>query len=84
VRGGAWRIADKEFFDCITGHVSSHSAPLLLLHSRTDPIAPFGQATEMEKRYRLAGRQHTNTAMVRKNRTRLPFRPCSGSTDPDM
>jgi acetyl esterase/lipase len=30
-------------------HVSSRSAPLLLLHSRTDPVAPFAQPVEMEQ-----------------------------------
>jgi acetyl esterase/lipase len=36
-------------------HVSRHAAPLLLLHSRTDPVAPFGQAVEMDRSYRLVG-----------------------------
>jgi acetyl esterase/lipase len=36
-------------------YVNSRSAPLLLLHSRTDPVAPFGQAVEMQQRYRQAG-----------------------------
>jgi pectinesterase len=36
-------------------HVSGRSAPLLLLHSRTDPIAPFGQAVAMEQAFRRAG-----------------------------
>jgi acetyl esterase/lipase len=36
-------------------YVSSRSAPLLLLHSPTDPLAPFGQAVEMEQAYRRAG-----------------------------
>ena len=27
-------------------------APLLLLHSRNDPLAPFEQSVEMEQRYR--------------------------------
>jgi acetyl esterase/lipase len=36
-------------------HVSSRSAPLLLLHSPTDPLAPFGQAVAMEQAYRRAG-----------------------------
>jgi acetyl esterase/lipase len=36
-------------------HVSSRSAPLLLLHSTTDPVAPFSQAVEMEQSYRRAG-----------------------------
>jgi pectinesterase len=33
-------------------HVSGDAAPILLLHSRTDPLAPFAQAVEMEQRYR--------------------------------
>jgi acetyl esterase/lipase len=36
-------------------HVSRRSAPLLLLHSPTDPVAPFRQASEMERSYRRAG-----------------------------
>jgi dipeptidyl aminopeptidase/acylaminoacyl peptidase len=36
-------------------HVSRRSAPLLLLHSRTDPVAPFEQSVEMEQRYRREG-----------------------------
>ena len=36
-------------------HVSSRSAPLLLLHSPTDPIAPLAQAVEMERAYRRVG-----------------------------
>jgi acetyl esterase/lipase len=36
-------------------HVSRRSAPLLLLHSRNDPLAPFEQAVEMEQRYRREG-----------------------------
>ncbi|HMC77345.1 MAG TPA: alpha/beta hydrolase [Vicinamibacterales bacterium] len=36
-------------------HVSRRSAPLLLLHSPTDPLAPFGQAVAMEQAYRRAG-----------------------------
>jgi pectinesterase len=36
-------------------HVSSRSAPLLLLHSRTDPLVPFGQSVEMEQSYRRVG-----------------------------
>jgi arylsulfatase A len=36
-------------------YVSSRSAPLLLLHSRTDPDVPFGQSVEMEQRYRSVG-----------------------------
>jgi acetyl esterase/lipase len=36
-------------------YVSRRSAPLLLLHSPTDPIAPFAQAIEMEQAYRRAG-----------------------------
>ena len=33
----------------------SLKTPLLLLHSRTDPLVPFGQSVEMEQRYRKAG-----------------------------
>src|SRR5207249_423172 len=33
-------------------YVSRRSAPLLLLHSRTDPDVPFEYAVEMEQRYR--------------------------------
>jgi pectinesterase len=33
-------------------HVSKHSAPMLLLHSRTDPVVPFEQSTEIEGLYR--------------------------------
>ena len=36
-------------------YVSRRSAPLLLLHSPTDPLAPFGQAVAMEQAYRRAG-----------------------------
>ncbi len=36
-------------------HVSSRSAPLLLLHSPTDPLAPFEQAVEMQRAYRRVG-----------------------------
>ena len=36
-------------------HVSSRSAPLLLLHSTSDPVAPFARAVEMEQSYRRAG-----------------------------
>jgi acetyl esterase/lipase len=36
-------------------YVSRRSAPLLLLHSRTDPDVPFGQSVEMEQRYRSVG-----------------------------
>jgi len=36
-------------------HVSRRSAPLLLMHSPTDPVAPFRQASEMERSYRRAG-----------------------------
>ena len=35
-------------------HVSRTSAPLLLLHSTTDPVAPFARAVDMEKAYRRA------------------------------
>ena len=35
-------------------YVSSRSAPLLLLHSRTDPVVPFGQSVEIEGLYRRA------------------------------
>ena len=36
-------------------YVSSRSAPLLLLHSETDPLAPFAQSVEMQQAYRRAG-----------------------------
>jgi acetyl esterase/lipase len=36
-------------------HVSRRSAPLLLLHGTTDPVAPFVLAVEMEQAYRRAG-----------------------------
>ena len=36
-------------------HVSRRSAPLLLLHSPTDPVAPFARAVDMEHAYRRAG-----------------------------
>ena len=36
-------------------HVSRRSAPLLLLHSTTDPVAPFARAVEMEQSYRRVG-----------------------------
>lgn len=36
-------------------HVTSRSAPLLLLHSTTDPVAPLGRAVDMEHAYRRAG-----------------------------
>jgi acetyl esterase/lipase len=36
-------------------YVTNRSAPLLLLHSRTDPLAPFGQSVAMEQAYRHVG-----------------------------
>jgi acetyl esterase/lipase len=36
-------------------HVSRRSAPLLMLHSPTDPLSPVAQAVEMERAYRLVG-----------------------------
>lgn len=36
-------------------YVNNGSAPLLLLHSPTDPLAPFRQSVEMEQVYRRAG-----------------------------
>jgi pectinesterase len=36
-------------------YVSSRSAPLLLMHSRTDPDVPFEQSEEMERQYRGVG-----------------------------
>jgi acetyl esterase/lipase len=36
-------------------HVNSQSAPLLLLHSRTDPVVPFGQSVEIDSLYRRVG-----------------------------
>lgn len=44
-------------------HVTRGSAPLLLLHSKTDPVAPFGRAVEMEHSYRRAGAPVTLTAI---------------------
>jgi acetyl esterase/lipase len=35
-------------------YVSRRSAPLLLLHSRTDPVVPFAQSAEIEELYRRA------------------------------
>jgi acetyl esterase/lipase len=35
--------------------VTNRSAPLLLLHSRTDPVAPFAQSVAMEQAYRRVG-----------------------------
>ena len=42
-------------------YVSRGSAPLLLLHSPTDPLVPFELSVEMEARYRSAGAQVTLT-----------------------
>jgi pectinesterase len=36
-------------------YVSALSAPLLLMHDRTDPDVPFGQSVELERRYRSVG-----------------------------
>jgi acetyl esterase/lipase len=36
-------------------YVSPQSAPMLLLHSRLDPLVPFEQSIEMERLYRAAG-----------------------------
>lgn len=36
-------------------HVDRQSAPLLLLHSRTDPVVPFAQSVEIDGLYRRAG-----------------------------
>lgn len=36
-------------------HVDSRSAPMLLLHSRLDPLVPFEQSLEIERLYRAAG-----------------------------
>jgi len=44
-------------------YVDSRSAPLLLLHSRTDPLVPFEQSAEMERLYRRAGAPVTLTAI---------------------
>jgi pectinesterase len=38
-----------------TTYVSGRSAPLLLIHSRTDPVVPFSQSVEIEGLYRRAG-----------------------------
>jgi alpha-beta hydrolase superfamily lysophospholipase len=35
--------------------VSDRSAPLLLLHSRTDPVVPFAQSVEIEGLYQRVG-----------------------------
>ena len=40
-------------------HVSRRSAPLLLLHSPSDPLAPYQQAVDMEQRYRREGASAT-------------------------
>jgi pectinesterase len=44
-------------------YVSSRSAPLLLLHSRTDPDVPFQYSVEMEQRYRSVGASVTLRAI---------------------
>jgi dipeptidyl aminopeptidase/acylaminoacyl peptidase len=44
-------------------YVSRRSAPLLLLHSRTDPDVPFEYAVEMEQRYRSVGASVTLKAI---------------------
>jgi acetyl esterase/lipase len=44
-------------------YVSSRSAPLLLLHSRTDPDVPFEYAVEIEQRYRKVGASVTLKAI---------------------
>lgn len=36
-------------------YVSNRSAPLLLLHSRTDPLVPFAQSVEIDALYRRVG-----------------------------
>jgi acetyl esterase/lipase len=36
-------------------YVSKRSAPLLLLHSQTDPVVPFEQSVEIERLYRSVG-----------------------------
>jgi len=36
-------------------HVDSQSAPLLLVHSRTDPVVPFAQSVDIDSLYRRAG-----------------------------
>src|SRR5262245_41613131 len=36
-------------------YVSSHAAPLLLLHSRTDPEVPYTLSRRLKKAYRRAG-----------------------------
>ena len=40
-------------------HVSRRSAPLLLLHSPRDPLAPFQQAVDMQQQYRRHGASAT-------------------------
>jgi acetyl esterase/lipase len=44
-------------------YASSRSAPLLLLHSRTDPDVPFEYSVEMEQRYRTVGASVTLKAI---------------------
>ncbi|HEY7056256.1 MAG TPA: alpha/beta hydrolase [Vicinamibacterales bacterium] len=44
-------------------YVSRASAPLLLLHSRTDPLAPYDQSVEMADLYRRAGARVTLEAV---------------------
>jgi acetyl esterase/lipase len=44
-------------------YVSSRSAPLLLMHSRTDPLVSFEQSAEMERQYRRAGAPVTLVAI---------------------
>ena len=48
-------------------HVTRRSAPLLLLHSTTDPVAPFARAVDMEQAYRRAGARVTLKAIEAAN-----------------
>jgi pectinesterase len=62
--GGSWETHRESFAAASpVTYVSRRSAPLLLLHSRTDPIAPFGQPVEMEERYRRVGAPVSLTAV---------------------
>ena len=53
-------VPPEAFADAIkaarpTTYVTSRSAPLLLLHSQTDPVVPFAQSVEIERLYQRAG-----------------------------
>jgi acetyl esterase/lipase len=53
--GPAETRAERAKLASPAAHVSDESAPLFLLHSRTDPLVPFDQSVEMERLYRRAG-----------------------------